>query len=187
MDTGKGMQMLRRVLMVSGVAVLAMAASGCIRISGTFPASALPNVASVATAAADPPPITHGVVGEKLSAQGWTVTLERAETTAEKVGGVKPAKDSEFLIIDVGFENKGTDALEVRAEDFELTDRTGAVVPRAEILKPAFNARSMRPLLPRFGTSTAFVYQVPKGLARYAFTFSPRGAGKKPQLEWQVP
>ena len=171
-----------------GLAVLSCAAglSGCIRISGTFPLSAGSGPATPAPVAAAAQPITHGIVGEKLSAGAWTVTVEGAERTGKRVGGQKPAAGTEFLLVDVGFENKGTDALGVRAEDFELADPTGAVVSTADIPKAAYNARSMRPLSPRFGTSTVFVYQVPKGLVRYTFAFSPPGTGKT-RFEWQVP
>jgi hypothetical protein len=113
--------------------------------------------------------------------------VERSDRTDGKLGGAKPTAGSDFLTVDVGFENKGADALEVRPGDFQLTDPSGAVVPQAKISKPAFNASSMRPLLPRFGTSTVFVYQVPKGSVHYTLVFSPNGPTKKPQLEWQVP
>ena len=39
----------------------------------------------------------------------------------------------------------------------------------------------------RFGTSTVFVYRVPKGSVRYTFAFSPPSAGDKTRLEWRVP
>ena len=139
------------------------------------------------TPAAASRPITHGVVGEKLTAGAWMVTVEDATRTGGKVGGSKPAEGSEFLLVDVGFENKGTDSLEVRPEDFELVDPSGATVPMADVPKAAYNASSMRPLMGRFGTSTVFVYQVPKGAARYTFAFSPPSAGDKTRLEWRVP
>lgn len=179
--------MLRRVLLAAGVMVLSVGLAGCIRIYGTFPASALPSSTATVTAPVKVEPVTHGFVGEELSTRGWNVTVARAEFTAEKVGGVKPAPDSRFMVIDVGFVNKGNGALEVRADDFELLSESGESLPRAEIGKPAFNARSMRPLLPNFGTSTVFVYRVPLGRARYTFVFTPPVSGKKTMLEWQVP
>ena len=97
-----------------------------------------------------------------------------------------PPDGSDFLSVDVGFENKGTEALSVRAEDFRLLDSEGTPMPMAKMKKPAFNASSMRPLLPRFGTSTVFVFSVPKGAAHYTLEFSPGGAAKKTRLEWQV-
>ncbi len=51
----------------------------------------------------------------------------------------------------------------------------------AKMKKPAFNANSMRPLLPGFGTSTVFVYAVPEGAGRYALVFSPEG-GRQARL-----
>jgi hypothetical protein len=178
---------IRRILAALALLSSITALSGCIQIAGTFPAQQGSEPAASAPAAASDRPVTHGVVGEELSAGAWTVTVEGAKRTAEKVAGAKPAAGSEFLTVDVGFENKGSDALEVRAEDFQLTDPSGTVVPQAIISKAAYNARSMRPLLARFGTSTVFVYQVPKGLGRYTFVFSPQGLGKKTRLEWQVP
>ena len=179
--------MIRRILTALAVLSSIAALSGCIQIAGTFPVPAGSGPASPTPAAVAARPVTHGVVGEKLSAGAWTVTVEGAKRTAEKVAGVKPAAGSEFLTVDVGFENKGTDALEVRAENFELTDPSGTVVPQAKISKAAYNASSMRPLMARFGTSTVFVYQVPKGSVRYTFVFSPQGPEKKTRLEWQVP
>jgi hypothetical protein len=127
------------------------------------------------------------VVGEKLKMGAWTVTVVDAVRTPGALGGVKPPAGSDFVVVDIGFENKGTDALQVRPEDFRLTGPGGVVVPMATMTKPAFNASSMRPLLPGFGTSTALVYPVPKKADRYTLVFSPGGAGKKAQLEWQVP
>jgi hypothetical protein len=176
---------MRRILTMTSLLVCAVALGGCIRVSGTFPASALPS--PTAPAAANAKPVTHGVVGEKLTHGAWTVTVEAAQRSSDKLGGVKPPEGSDFLSADVGFENKGTDSLEVRPEDFQLLDSRGASMPMAKMKKPAFNASSMRPLLPRFGTSTVFVFSVPKGSAHYALTFSPTGVGKGTRLEWQVP
>ena len=180
--------MIRRVLIVFGVLGCAAASCGCVRVTGTFPMTleSAPLTRSPAAIAAQPP-ITHGVVGEKLTAGAWTVTVENAKRTSGKVGGSKPGAGKEFLLVDVGFENKGTDALEVRPKDFELTDPSGALVPIADVSKAAYNASSMRPLMGRFGTSTVFVYQVPKGSVRYTFAFSPLIAGAKKRLEWRVP
>ena len=177
--------MIRRIFMVL-VALAAVAAlSGCIRMSGTFPVPAGSEVATPGVAAPATRRVTNGVVGEKLSAGPWTVTVEEAKREGGEVGGAKPSAGSEFLTVAVGFENKGTEALEVRAEDFELIDPSGIVVPQAKLSQAAFNARSMRPVLARFGTSTVFVYQVPKGSARCTFAFSP--PGQDTRLKWQVP
>jgi hypothetical protein len=176
---------IRRIFMAIGVLVCASALSGCIRIAGTFPASAGSDAATPSATSPAEQPITHAVVGEKLLAGAWTVTVEDAKRTGKSVGGVRPDAGQEFLTVDVGFENKGAEALEVRPQDFKLTDPSGAVVPQAKISKAAYNANSMRPLLARFGTSTVFVYQVPKAAARYTFVFSP--PGQKTRLEWQVP
>lgn len=178
--------MKQRILTTMGLLICSVALAGCIRVSGTFPAQVVP-VPAPAPAAADTKPVTHGVVGEKLTHGAWTVTVEASARTADKLGGVKPPDGSDFLSVDVGFENKGTDALEVRPKDFQLLDSRGASMPMAKMSKPAFNASSMRPLQPRFGTSTVFVYTVPKGSGRYALAFSPDGVGKGPRLEWQVP
>jgi hypothetical protein len=175
----------QRILTTMSLLMCSVALGGCIRVSGTLPASVLP--APTAPAVADTKPVTHGVVGEKLTHGAWTVTVEAAQRTADKLGGVKPPEGNEFLSVDVGFENKGTDSLEVRPEDFQLLDSRGASMPMAKMHKPAFNASSMRPLQPRFGTSTVFVYTVPKESGHYALAFSPDGVGKGPQLEWQVP
>ncbi|MDP1794930.1 MAG: DUF4352 domain-containing protein [Acidimicrobiales bacterium] len=169
-----------------GLLLGAIALSGCIRISGTLPASSLP-APTQAAAAAEAKPVTHAVVGEELTHGAWTVTVEAAQRTADKLGGVKPPDGRDFLTVDVGFENKGTDSLEVRPEDFQLLDAAGAPMPMAPMKKPAFNANSMRPLMPRFGTSTVFVYTVPRGSSRYALVFTPGGARGKARLEWQVP
>ena len=171
--------------MAIGVLACALALSGCIRIAGTFPASVGSDAATTVVSTPAEQPVTHAVVGEKLSAGTWTVTVEAAKRTEKSVGDVKPGAGQEFLTVDVGFENKGTEALEVRPQDFKLTDPSGAVVPQAKISKAAYNANSMRPLLARFGTSTVFVYEVPNGLVRYTFAFLP--PGQKTRLEWQVP
>jgi hypothetical protein len=173
--------------MVLGVLGCAAVSCGCIRVTGTFPMSVESAPVTPSPAAVAARPITHGVVGEKLTVGAWTVTVEDAKRTSGKVGGSKPAAGNEFLLVDVGFENKGTDSLEVRPEDFELTDPSGATVPMADVSKPAYNASSMRPLMGRFGTSTVFVYQVPKGSVRYTFAFSPPRVGDKTRLEWRVP
>jgi hypothetical protein len=161
--------------------------SGCIQIAGT---PLLPADSTVASQSPEPPVerrVTHGIVGEKLSAGAWVVTVEAAKRSGDKsVGDAKPVRGSEFLAIDVGFENKGTDALEVRAGDFELVGPAGRALPMADMTQPAFNARSMRLLLPRFGTSTVFVYRVPKGTEHYTFAFTPQGAGGT-RLEWRLP
>ncbi len=177
--------MIRRIL--TGLVLLAgsLALTGCIVISGTSPAASSSVSAAPAPKAVASKPVTHGVVGEKLKVGPWTVTVEQAQRTAEKVGGVKPAAGRQFLVVDIGFENKGTDALEVRAQDFELTDSRGAVVPLAKMSKPAFNASSMRPLLPQFGTSTALVFEIPKGWGSYTLAFTP--GPKKIRMEWRVP
>jgi hypothetical protein len=172
---------IRRILIVCGLLVLVAPLSGCIRISGELPSTA----ATPTPAPAKAKPVTVGVVGEKLTMGPWTVTLEDAARTSSKVGAVKPSAGSEFLTLGVGFENKGTDALEVRVQDFALIDQSGVSMPLAKVQKPAFNASSMRPLLPRYGTSTVFVYQVPAGSARYTFAFRP--PGQKTRLEWRVP
>jgi len=177
--------MIRRTFMVLVALATVAALSGCIRMSGDFP---VPGGSKVATPGVSSPvtrKVTNGVVGEKLSAGPWTVTVEETKREAGKVGGIKPSAGSEFLTVAVGFENKGTEALEVRPDDFELTDPKGTVVPPAKLSQAAFNARSMRPLLTRFGTSTVFVYQVPKGLDRCTFSFSP--PGQDTRLKWQVP
>jgi hypothetical protein len=127
------------------------------------------------------------MVGEKLTMGAWTVTVVDCVRTPKALGGVKPPAGSDFVVVDIGFENKGTESLQVRAEDFTLTSPSGAVVPMATMTKPAFNATSMRPLLPGFGTSTALVYPVPKESDRHTLVFSPKAVGKKAQLEWQVP
>jgi hypothetical protein len=127
------------------------------------------------------------VIGEKLKAGAWTVTVVDAVRTPGALGGVKPAAGRSFVMVDIGFENEGTDALQIRPDDFRLTNPSGAVIPMAKMTKPAFNAASMRPLLPGFGTSTALVYQVPKESVRYTLLFSPKGAGSKARFEWQVP
>jgi hypothetical protein len=176
----------QRILTTMGLLVCSIALSGCIRVSGTLPASVLP-APTPAPAVADTKPVTHGIVGEKLTHGAWTVTVEASQRTADKLGGVKPPEGSEFLSVDVGFENKGTDALEVRPEDFQLLDSRGASMPMAKMRKPAFNASSMRPLQARFGTSTVFVFTVPTGSGHYALAFSPDGVGKGTRLEWQVP
>jgi len=176
--------MIRRILMVLTALTAVAALSGCIRMSGTFPVSAGSDVATPGGAAPATRKVTNGIVGEKLSAGPWTVTVEEAKREGGEVGGTKPSAGSEFLTVAVGFENKGTEALEVRPEDFELTDPNG-VLPLAKISQAAFNARSMRPLLARFGTSTVFVYQVPKGSDRCTFSFSP--PGQDTRLKWQVP
>jgi hypothetical protein len=173
--------------MVLGVLGCAAVSGGCIRVTGTFPMSVESAPVTPSPAAVAARPITHGLVGEKLTAGAWTVTVEDAKRTSGRVGGSKPAAGKEFLLVDVGFENKGTDSLEVRPEDFELTDPSGATVPMADVSKPAYNASSMRPLMGRFGTSTVFVYQVPKRSVRYTFAFSPPGVGDKARLEWRVP
>ena len=177
--------MTRRALAAIGLVGCVLALGGCIRISGTLPASTQPEV--VTSTPPVPRPVTHGVVGEKLSSGGWTVTVEDAAREDGKLGGLAPPAGHDFLTVDIGFENKGTEALAVRAQDFELVGPTGDVIPMAKVKKPAFNANSMRPLLPGFGTSTVLVYAVPKGMVRYALVFSPRGAGRKTRLEWQVP
>jgi hypothetical protein len=179
--------MMRRVLSILGVLVVSGALAGCIQITGNFPAPAGSSPTTVASSAAATQPVTHGVVGEKLSTGGWTVTVEDARRTADSVGGTKPTGGSEFLVVGVGFENKGTAALDVRPEDFELVGPQGKSLPKADVSQAAFNARSMRSLLPRFGTSTVFVFEVPKGAERYAFVFTPEVSGHKTRLEWRVP
>ncbi len=173
--------------MVLGVLGCAAVSSGCIRVTGTFPMSVESAPVTPSPAAVAARPITHGVVGEKLTAGAWTVTVEDAKRTGDRVGGSKPGAGNDFLLVVVGFENKGTDSLEVRPGDFELTDPSGATVAMADIPKPAYNANSMRPLMGRFGTSTVFVYRIPKGSVRYTFAFSPPNAGDKARLEWRVP
>jgi len=174
--------------MTCGLFVLATVLGGCIRVYGELPSTARSLSTTPTASPATAKPVTVGVVHEKLTAGAWTVTLVDAVRTAGRVGEVKPSAGSEFLTVDVGFQNNGTDALEVRAQDFTLTDSKGVRVPLAKVQKPAFNAASMRPLLPRFGTSTVFVYEVPTGSSsHYTLAFSPPGLGKKSRLEWQVP
>jgi hypothetical protein len=128
------------------------------------------------------------VIGVQSISGSWAVTVEDSQRTRGPVGGLKPPAGSDFLTVDVVFQNKGADALRVRAEDFKLVDPGGAAIPLAKTTKPAFNASSMRPLLPGFGTSTVFVYAVPAGSKdRYTLTFSPPKPGKKSQLAWRVP
>jgi hypothetical protein len=175
---------IRRIVEATCAVVCAAALSGCIVVSGPAPVQEGANPA-VSTTVVASQPVTHGVVQEKLSAGPWTVTVEEATRSSKSVGGKRPAQGSDFLLITVGFENKGTDALNVRPQDFELTDPNGKAMPQADSSLAAFNARSMRPLMPRFGTSTTFVYRVPQGSVRYRFVFSP--PGQNTRLEWQVP
>ncbi|MEI8083780.1 MAG: DUF4352 domain-containing protein, partial [Actinomycetes bacterium] len=166
---------------------LAVALSGCVQLAGTFPGGSATESTMSPSAPSTSQAVTRGVVHEKLSAGPWTVTVEDAHRTSDSVGGAKPVAGSEFLLVEVGFENKGTDALEVRPQDFKLVSSSGKTMPPAETSQAAFNAHSMRPVSPRFGTSSVFVFGVPKGAERYTFEFSPTVGGKTTRLEWQVP
>jgi len=177
--------MIRRGLAAASIAASVVSLSGCIVVSGTPPVPAAQEATVTTPATAASRPITHGVVGEKLSAGPWTVTIEDSSRTSKGVGGVKPGEGEDLLTVTVGFENMGTDSLQVRPDDFALTDESGASFPRAKTSQAAYNASSMRPLQPRFGTTTIFVYKVPRGSARYTFAFSPPGQNTK--LEWLVP
>jgi len=154
-------------------------------VSGNLPGPPQETTTVPAPSAVASGPITHGIVGEKLSAGAWTVTIEDAARTGKSVGGQKAAAGEDLLLVTVGFENMGTDALQVRPDDFKLTDANGKSFAKTQTTQAAYNARSMRPLMPRFGTTTVFVYKVPKGSQRYTFTFSPPGLDTK--LEWLVP
>lgn len=178
--------MIKRIVVVAGIVITAASLCGCITISGTPPMPAqTPTAPPTPQQPVASKPVTKGVVGEKLSAGAWTVTIEEVNRTGKSIGGQKPESGEDLLLVTVGFYNNGTDSLDVRPQDFQLVDSNGKPIAHAKVAQAAYNANSMRPLRPRFGTSTIFVYRIPKGAGRYTFVFTPPGMGT--QLEWRVP
>ena len=178
--------MIRRVVVAASMAIFTASLCGCIMISGNPPMPAqTPTAPPTPQQPVASKPVTRGVVGEKLSAGAWTVTIEEVTRTGKSIGGQKPESGEDLLLVTAGFYNDGTDSLEVRPEDFKLVDSNEKPIPQAKTSQAAYNASSMRPLMPRFGTSTIFVYRIPKGSKRYTFVFTPPGLGIR--LEWRVP
>jgi len=175
--------MVRRVLLAAAVGVLSAALVGCVQMSGGLPSQG--DVAAT-EASGEPQAVTHAVVGEKLSSGPWTVTVEEAKRSGDSVGGARPSSGHQLYLVEVGFENKGTESLVVNPDDFALKDGAGKAMPRAKTSKAAYNAQSMRPLNGRFGTSTEFVFEVPASAEGLTFVFVPPGSGKT-SLEWKVP
>ena len=178
--------MIRRIIVAASMVLSTASLCGCIMLSGNPPLPAqTPTAPPTPAAETASKPVTKGVVGEKLSAGAWTVTIEEVNRTGKSIGGQKPASGEELLLVTAGFYNNGTDSLDVRPQDFQLVDSNGKPVVHAKISQAAYNANSMRPLMPRFGTSSIFVYRVPAGSKRFTFVFTPPELGTR--LEWRVP
>ena len=99
---------------------------------------------------------------------------------------VKAAKGKEFRYVEVSLSNNGAMVLKISPEDFSMTDSSGAVVkPFGK--RQAYNAWNMTPLEPKYGTNTAFIYEVAPGSTGYTFVFAPEVDGKNVPLAVSVP
>jgi hypothetical protein len=177
--------MIRRIACVFALAVCATAITGCIEIRGTGPG--MPGSVEVTSAeSTTAQPVTRGVVTEKLTYGPWVVTVESARRVNESVGGAMVPSGADLLVVDVGFQNNGTEALTVDPRNFRLLGEDGTAYPFANTTQASFNAGSMRPVQARYGTSTTFVFEVPKGSDRFDLVFLPQGEGGA-ELAWRVP
>lgn len=178
--------MIRRVALIALCAAIALSLSGCIVITGGS-GSAKSLKSNEASKAAETPRAPRlSQVGEEVSAGAWRVTVEDVSRAKKLPNGKKAGKGKEYLLIDVGFRNAGSPPLVVKSKSFTLVDSKGKTLSKAKGVPPAFNAKSVRPVLYGYGTSTVFAYTVPKDSSGYIFTFAPKVAGEKKPMSWAV-
>jgi hypothetical protein len=125
-------------------------------------------------------------VGDQLTAGPWGVSVSEVYSKGEAPGMVKPAAGKEFMYVQVSLSNNGSSVLVVKPEDFSMTDSSGAPVkPFGK--RQAYNAVDMSPLEPKYGTSTAFIFEVAPGSTGYTFTFAPEVDGARIPRSVTVP
>ncbi len=182
--------MSKRIALAIALACAVALVAGCAgnaSTSGTGGAKPEPATSQVATEPVEEQSSTGpGKVGDEKTAGPWTVSVQSVTPEQQAPGQVAPAAGKEFMFVSVSLANTGTGTLEIKPEDFSMTDASGAPVqPFGK--RQAYNAVGMTPLPANAGTTTTFIYEVAPGSKGYTFTYAPTVDGAKQALVWTVP
>lgn len=178
--------MSRRAILVTAVLCVFLLLGGCRQAQaptqtpiGATGSSETPSpAAEPSTSAAAQVPTSPAKLGDELTAGPWGFSVSEVYSKQEAPGMVKPAKGKEFMYVQVWLSNNGTATLKVKPADFSMKDSSGATVkPFGK--RQAYNAYAMTPLEPKYGTNTAFIYEVTPDSTGYTFTFAPEVDGEK--------
>ena len=151
--------------------------------SGTSPGSTSASASKPSKA----PRVSGGYPSGTTQKEGQlavTATSEPLRQTAP--GGQKAGSGKAFLVVDLDFQNQTTLGIPLQPDDFKFADPKGTLLTPVPS-PPAFNATSEQQLNPGYGSSTAFVYEVPKDASGYVFAYTPEVEGKRQTLRWSMP
>ena len=159
--------------------------AGCIQIPLGTTTGPSRKVTSSSKGASAPMP-SRVAVGMALTSRPWKVIVRKASLSSKGSAGRKAPAGKAFVRIETEFQNIDMgNAVIVRPEDAVLEDSSGRRFSLSGT-DPGYNARGMRPIAPRMGGFTVFVFAVPKGVSNLTFTFRPSVAGKRLKLSWGV-